>query len=89
MKPALTLKEQEEFQKLFEYVHKKETKDKEKQPYCDATGIYCNTSNSPLREFMQNVSRGGGGFHSGEGNIVSSQTEYEIAEISQRYCCIH
>ena len=82
MKPALTLKEQEEFQKLFEYVDKKETKDKEKQPCCDAARIYCKPANHTIGGFMRNGVRGGGGGHSGEGNIVSFQTDYEIAESS-------
>ena len=56
MKPALTLKEQEEFQKLFEYVHKKETKDKEKQPCYDAARIYCKPANHTLGDSCGMVS---------------------------------
>ena len=39
MKPALTLEEQEEWQKCFCCVNRKETKEKEKQARCDVAGL--------------------------------------------------
>ena len=87
MKPALTLAEQEEWQKCFCCVDRKEMKEKDKQARCDVAGIDCNPANRALGGFMQNGGRGGGGGRGGESKIGPFQTEEEIAESAQRYCC--
>ena len=87
MKPALNLKEQEEWQKCFCCVDRKETKEKEKQARCDVAGIDCNPANRDLGGFMSDVRRVSGGVNNCEVNIGPFQTEEEIAESAQRYCC--
>ena len=49
--------------------------------------ILGNPANRALGGFMQNGGWGGGGGRGGESKIGPFQTEEEIAESAQRYCC--